>query len=651
MRIAHGTSVYRQFTVAGDPDLTAGNIMSGVDLFGVSGSFSAGTGPSSCSGDGQSGCVVTDGFVSASSSLLLAGNIRAGVSVGGVTGSYPSSATPLAGSDTTSDLTSAGFSSAVRGAAAFEWFDQTGARYTRTGDTDLVASNVRTNVDIFGVTGTVVEVPNVCTSDGEVGCVTSLSYKSAAMANVTAGNVRNGVTIAGVTGTYPSATTPLTGADATSDLTSGSFASSITSAASFEWFDASGTRYTRAGDSDLATSNIRGGIDVFGLIGTVTPAPANCAADGVLGCVTVTGFPSAKLANFAASDVKSPITIAGVAGSLAQCSTDAQTGCVANNNFKAADMVNNAVAGKIKSGAVIAGVTGAYPSATYKLASDTATPDLPALGNAMALNTYEYWQADGTRRTGTIADQTVASTATTQTVNAATTVYRTITVTGDPDLVSSKILAPVDILGVVGSVTPAPANCATDGATGCVATASFKAADMTRAVTDNIKSGQTLAGVTGSYGPACSMDGQVDCVTASTSIFRAANVSGIQENIRAGTTIAGVVGGLKLCRNTAKTSHFNRSSGTGASSSVDPYDTIDDLSDNGSAPFLPPNLPFSASYACNSGANWQDIGDRHVKLRSSMTHRRWQFDLQARVARYRRFKSTWDLRWMRDVVA
>lgn len=628
-------SLYRQFMVSGDPDLDPANIKSGVELFGHNGSFTVGTGPGDCSADGQSGCVVTGGYVSASSALLLPGNIRAGISLGGVTGNYPSSTSPLVGSNATTDLTDALFDTAVRGAAAFEWFDSTGARHSRAGDTNLVASNIRTGIDILGVTGTVVEIPNVCNGDGQVGCVTSLSYKSANMASVTAGNVRSGVTIAGVTGTYPSATTPLIGADTTSDLTTGSFVSVITSAADFEWFDASGTRYTRAGDADLAASNLRSGTDVFGLVGTVTPTPANCSTDGALGCVTVTGFPSAKLANFAATDVTASITIAGVAGSLAQCSADAQTDCVANAGFKAADMTNNAVAGKIKSGAVIAGVTGAYPSATYKLASDTATADLPALGSAMALNSYEYWQADGTRLTGTIADRTVASTATNQTVNAASTVYRTITVTGDADLVASKILSGINILGVTGTVAPRPADCASDGATGCVATTSYKAADMSNTIASNIRSGKTIAAVAGTYGPACSSEGQADCLTASSSTFRAANTSGIAPHIRAGTNIAGVSGSLKLCRNTANTwGVFNRIVGWGASAGLDFYDTIDDYNNGiGSTPgpVLPTEQPFGANHACTNGwTDWTDMtldydcspGDTCI-FRDNVTRQYW----------------------------
>ncbi|MCX6107299.1 MAG: DUF1566 domain-containing protein [Proteobacteria bacterium] len=99
------TSLYRQFTVAGDANLVAGKIKSGVSLFGV-------------------------------------------------TGSYPSSTYPLAGADSTADLDLATFDAKIKSAANFEWFSSDGTRYQNAGDADITAANIANGVTIFGATGT-----------------------------------------------------------------------------------------------------------------------------------------------------------------------------------------------------------------------------------------------------------------------------------------------------------------------------------------------------------------------------------------------------------------------------------------------------------------------------------------------------------------
>ena len=53
------------------------------------------------------------------------------------------------------------------------------------------------------------------------------------------------------------------------------------------------------------------------------------------------------------------------------------------------------------------------------------------------------------------------------------------------------------LFGTAGTATLAPANCAADGATGCVAVAGFKSADMSVAIAGNIVSGVAIAGIAG----------------------------------------------------------------------------------------------------------------------------------------------------------
>jgi hypothetical protein len=178
-----------------------------------------------------------------------------------------------------------------------------------------------------------------CTADGVVGCVTTASFKSADMTNVTAGNIKSGVTIAGQAG-------------------------------------------------------------------TVTPAPANCSADGGTGCVATSTF-AAALTTALAPKIVTGNTVAGIAGSAvaeshSNCSTDGATGCVTTASFKSANMTN-AVAGNIKSGVTIAGVTGQYPSATYTLPDSSGTDLTTATFNAQIKSsaTFQYFDSAGARYTAT----------------------------------------------------------------------------------------------------------------------------------------------------------------------------------------------------------------------------------------------------------
>lgn len=144
------TSLYRQFTISGDANLVAGKIKNGVSLFGVS-------------------------------------------------GDYPSATHPLTGADSTADLDLATFDAKIKSSTSFEWFDAYGTRYTNGGNSDITASNIVTGVSIFGTSGSVVVSSN-CTSDGQVGCVTTATYPAANTTAFTAWDIRKGITIGGVAG-------------------------------------------------------------------------------------------------------------------------------------------------------------------------------------------------------------------------------------------------------------------------------------------------------------------------------------------------------------------------------------------------------------------------------------------------------------------
>ncbi|MEI8334963.1 MAG: hypothetical protein WCH74_14100, partial [Chloroflexota bacterium] len=117
-------------------------------------------------------------------------------------------------------------------------------------DTDLVAGNIKTGTSIFGVAGTVI---------GATG--------DAAAANVLTGKTFSNATAAGIAGAMPiiaaATMTPTTAAQA--------IAAGYHSGAG-----------TVAGDADLVAGNVRTGVNIFGVTGTVIGATGDAAAANVL---------------------------------------------------------------------------------------------------------------------------------------------------------------------------------------------------------------------------------------------------------------------------------------------------------------------------------------------------------------------------------
>jgi hypothetical protein len=111
--------------VVGDANLVAGNIASGVDIFGVTGSAVVAT------GDATAGDVLTDTTFSNASQA-------------GIAGTMPDNGAVVITPTTTNRAIVAGY--------------HNGSGYVE-GDSNLVPSNLRAGVTIFGVTGTVPEAP------------------------------------------------------------------------------------------------------------------------------------------------------------------------------------------------------------------------------------------------------------------------------------------------------------------------------------------------------------------------------------------------------------------------------------------------------------------------------------------------------------
>lgn len=109
------------------------------------------------------------------------------------------------------------------------------------GDADLVSASIKTGVNIFGVAGSVIEASG-----------------NAAAGDVLTGTTFSNATAAGISGTMPNV--------GQQTITPGIVGLVITQG----YHD--GTGYC-AGDPDLQAGNIRNGVDVFGVTGTVQPPP------------------------------------------------------------------------------------------------------------------------------------------------------------------------------------------------------------------------------------------------------------------------------------------------------------------------------------------------------------------------------------------
>lgn len=147
------------------------------------------------------------------------------------------------------------------------------------------------------------------------------------------------------------------------------------------------------------------------------------------------------------------------------CNRNGQTGCMANGKYASND-ITNLTAGNIKKGVTVAGVYGIYEEPTYQL-------------------------CNGNGQTGCVS----------------TPSHPSNNIVG---LTPSNLRTGVTVADVVGAFNPSVeshTDCTARGQTGCIATASFPTIDSASSallVSGNIRSGVTIAGVTGNYPSASS---------------------------------------------------------------------------------------------------------------------------------------------------
>ena len=233
--------------------------------------------------------------------------------------------------------------------------------------------------------------PSTCTANAQIGCVTTSSFKAGDFSNLNASNIMQGISIAGVNG---SVTLP-------------------------------------------TAANVRAINGAYGASGSpITPILADCTTDGGVGCVTVSGYPAAKVSS------------------------------------------SNLHVGNIKSGVQIGGLTGQYPSSTYTLSGATAMDDLTNFITQLTTDgSFEFWDSEGVRRTGSgdsditaVADCAADGAIGCKTVAAFPAANAAAAVAGN-------IKSGVSIGGISGSFVGSFSNCSTSGEQACITSGTYYAGE------------------------------------------------------------------------------------------------------------------------------------------------------------------------------
>src|SRR5690606_6137586 len=165
----------------------------------------------------------------------------------------------------------------------------------RAVDTASLSLRVPEGMTVAGIEGkaqTTTALP-ACETDGQTGCITTETYRAVDTASL-APKVAPGQTVAGITGTFaPDYPDP---------------------------------------------ANVYSIDTVGGVPGTLNA----CSSDGADNCVATATFPAANIAAISSADIRQGVTIAGIGGSLANapppCSSDGDTACLIDDgtNFRAA---------------------------------------------------------------------------------------------------------------------------------------------------------------------------------------------------------------------------------------------------------------------------------------------------------------------------
>jgi hypothetical protein len=259
-------------------------------------------------------------------------------------------------------------------------------------------------------------------------------------------------TRSGPQGTLDSSTPPVAKPDETITVTGENLVSSRAYFAKFKLADGSEKKVAlTVVNAKTATFKVPSGLglgqkDFDVVIGKRTINTFSVVADDESNTLSIFTGDASKICSTESYIDKTGATKTGTkdcaSGSTADCAADGALGCKTNASFPAASAAL-AVAGNIKSGVTIAGITGAYPSATYTLPSASGTADLEAANFDAQIKSatgFEYWTSAGTRQTGA----------------------------GDADITADNISNLVTVFGLTGTLAGATAPNAWDVRVGTV---------------------------------------------------------------------------------------------------------------------------------------------------------------------------------------
>lgn len=292
--------------------------------------------PVNCTVNGVTGCVATSSYKAAKMANVTAANIKSGNTILGVSGSAA--------------LSVANCSADGEGSCTVD-----GSQYKAAKLANFSAGDIRSGVTVAGVVGTQSGPAAACSSNGEQGCETQGSYKALNTASVDAAKMRASQTIIGVTGSIDNCSS---GGGQACYVTGTYYAAAACSSDGASncyvpGYVASSHPYKAINYDLIDVAKMRSSLTIAGKQGTI----ADCASDGIAGCVSSSSFPSANKSSFAATDLRSGRSLAGVSGTLGSCTADGQSGCIANSNFKAASTAA-ALQANIKSGVTLGGASG-----------------------------------------------------------------------------------------------------------------------------------------------------------------------------------------------------------------------------------------------------------------------------------------------------
>lgn len=362
----------------------------------------------------------------------------------------------------------------------------------------IVPNVIKQGSTLASIAGTLPPPPADCAADGATECLAVANFPAVDRNYVSTHSsmIRNTLSIGGVTGTLA----------ACADLGSACYVPAFNG----------GSQPRKAIDfSSIDPLIIKNGTVIGGVTGTVPVADPDCTADAEIGCLTTTPFPAAdkNRANSDKAKFDSSLTIAGIQGTLTSCSSDGAVACSTVNAYPALDANNwNSQKNLARSSLSLAAVSGTLG-------------DCVANGSACYLPAY----ASGTQPLKAIS-------------------Y---------DSLSAAIIKNGSaIAGINGTLLEAPANCSSDGASGCVAIASYPAVEQ--AVVDSnkakIHNSLSLGGITGTLAD-CNADGNASCLTVVG--FPAVDKTLVDSNkakVHSSLTLGGIAGTMPDCTTDGQTS-------------------------------------------------------------------------------------------------